>query len=172
MINGNEVLMRKYPDVENEQIQSSGLDLKIGALYELDNEPGVYGLFKDEKKSHRLVKRLPYDKCDNHEECWMLLPNKPYLAEVENEIKISNDSAQAYFPRSTLLRNGINVYTAWGDAGYNGKLMFLLINHGSMKFYIEKGIRFAQLVDFQVEGSSKEYDGDYQNDKHKNLDEF
>ena len=50
MINGNEVLMRKYPDVENEQIQSSGLDLKIGALYELDNTPGVYGLFKEDSR--------------------------------------------------------------------------------------------------------------------------
>lgn len=171
MINGNEILIRKYPNVDDEQIQSSGLDLKIGALYELDNKPDKYGLFKDEKVTHNL-KEVSFSEYYNDRNCWCLAPHKPYLAEVMNEVRISDDSAQAYFPRSTLLRNGVNVYTAWGDSGYCGKLMFLIINHNNMNYYIEGGVRFAQLVDFQVTGSTESYDGDYQNDKHRRLDEF
>ena len=92
----------------------------------------------------------------------MLLQNKPYICQVKNQIKIGESNAQFYLPRSTLLRAGVNVYTALGDLGYNGHLSFLVINHGPRPFFIQEGERFAQLVDFEVRGGSESYDGDYQ----------
>ena len=65
-------------------------------------------------------------------------------------------------PRSSLLRAGVNVYTALGDLGYNGYLRFLVINHRKSPFFIQQGERFAQLVDFEVRGGSESYNGDYQ----------
>ena len=60
-----------------------------------------------------------------------------------------------------MLRAGIDVRTAFGDSGFNGHLSFLLINHTDELFVIEKGARFAQLVDINVVAPLNEYDGDY-----------
>ena len=178
MINGNTILREVYPNMEEKQYQSSGLDLKLGQIYELVDKPHDvynYGLFVDTKNNYELRKVEFEDSyLEYNREVWSLLPNKPYLGEVENQIKIGDYNAQAYFPRSTLIRNGVNVYTAWGDLGYNGKLMFLIINHSPRPYILEKGVRFVQLVDFQVRGSDIKYEGDYQeydiNEEFEKLD--
>ena len=79
-------------------------------------------------------------------------------------IKIGDNNVQLYFPRSTLLRSCIDVRTCVGDAGFNGHLSFLVENKSDAPFYLEKGVRFAQLLDFQADGVMKKYDGDYQED--------
>lgn len=171
MINGNTILKEMYPDMDEEQYQSSGLDLKLGQIYELDDTPhevSNYGLFLDKKNNYDFrVVEFDESYLEYNRYVWMLLPNKPYLAEVENKISIGDVNAQSYFPRSTLIRNGVNVYTSWGDLGYNGYLKFLIINHSPRPYFLEKGVRFVQLVDFQVKGSDIKYDGDYQ----ENIDE-
>ena len=88
-------------------------------------------------------------------------PHIPYIATTKEKIKISKDAGQFYFPRSSLLRAGIDIRTAVGDAGFFNNLSFLLINHTDEPFVLEKGVRFAQLVDIQAEGVGHEYDGDY-----------
>ena len=64
-------------------------------------------------------------------------------------------------PRSSLLRAGIDVRTAFGDPGFNGHLSFLLINHTDEIFVIEKGVRFAQMVNINTSDVDDGYDGDY-----------
>lgn len=168
MINGNEFLKRKYPEMPDENFQPSGLDLNLGAVYELDNSEPVYSLLEDKKNipKHLICEKDIYFKKEEGRDGWILFPNKPYILEVDRQVDIGN-SAQMYLPRSTLLRAGVNIMTALGDLGYCGKLSFLAINYHSKPFFIEEGVRFAQLVDFRVVDSSFVYNGDYQNDKHK-----
>lgn len=57
-------------------------------------------------------------------------------------------------PRSGLsLKNGITVLNAPGtiDSDYRGEIKVVLINHGSVDFQIEFGMRIAQLVIARVE---------------------
>lgn len=57
-------------------------------------------------------------------------------------------------PRSGLaLKNGITVLNAPGtiDADYRGELKVVLINHGDQDFWIDFGMRIAQLVIAKVE---------------------
>ena len=52
-------------------------------------------------------------------------------------------------PRSGLaLKSGITVLNAPGtiDADYRGEIKVLLINHGTVPFRIERGMRIAQLI--------------------------
>lgn len=169
MINGDLILRSLYPDFDDEQIQPSGADLRLGKLYHIDKLDEGYdtGIFLKDGKEYKQNCELVEVDFDNYYfskgmSVYPLLPNKPYIAEVNEPIKIHNKNAQFYLPRSTLLRNGVNVYTALGDLGYFGRLSFLIINHSPYIYYLSVGVRFAQLVDFQVEGSSFEYDGDYQ----------
>jgi len=176
MINGNEILKKKYPDFDDESRTPNGIDLRLGKVYVLDDaiEPypnnfSSYGLYKEDLFDGTPEKDLPKQKeirpkfmdC-YHIEGWSLIPNKVYILEVEDTIKIDNDSIQLYKPRSTLLRAGLSLSTAVGDAGFNGKLSFMCINHGHLPFFLEKGVRFVQLIDFELNGNSITYDGDYQ----------
>ena len=81
--------------------------------------------------------------------------------QTKEKIKIDKNSGQFYLPRSSLLRAGIDVRTAFGDPGFNGHLSFLLVNWTKSPFVIEKGARFAQLVNINTSDVDKEYDGDY-----------
>ena len=166
MINGIDYLKKMYPDCDEKDYQPSGLDLRIGNVFYLDADKNtLYGIFGNKKilpkhKEAPLIAQL--DLFGNDFEGWSLRPGQPYICQVQNQIKIGEHNAQFYLPRSTLLRAGVNVYTALGDLGYNGHLSFLVINHGPKPFFIEKGERFAQLVDFEVRGGSESYNGDYQ----------
>ena len=170
MINGIDYLKRMYPDRDEKDYQPAGLDLRLGQVYHIAYEKNGhhYGIDRMGKSIPPHVKaretELEYFKDSEKIKVigWELQPQKPYICEVQEQIKIGEKNAQFYLPRSTLLRAGVNVYTALGDLGYNGHLSFLVINHGSQEFFIEKGERFAQLVDFQVRGGSESYNGDYQ----------
>lgn len=166
MINGIDYLKKMYPDRDEKDYQPSGMDLRLGKIFAFDSEKDVrYGLIDGKKILPKQfpVKPMLVQLADNdYVAGWELLPNKPYIAQVKNQIKIGESNAQFYLPRSTLLRAGVNVYTALGDLGYNGHLSFLVINHGSAPFFIQTNERFAQLVDFEVKGGSESYDGDYQ----------
>lgn len=166
MINGYEVLLEKYPDFKENQRTPNGIDLKLGAVYKMDGVGGL-GIAAKEIPEYTEIEPQNVFINDQYALGWILKSRVPYILEVEDTIKISPDAIQTYYPRSTLLRCGCTLHTAVGDAGYNGKLSFLFVNYNSSYFILEKGVRFAQLVDHQLIGATKEYDGDYQNDKHK-----
>lgn len=175
MINGIDYLKKMYPGRDEKDYQPSGMDLRLGNVYYLDAsedtlygaQNNLYGLIDGRKilPEHKPLKpTLVQVGKDDYVSGWKLMPQVPYICEVEKQIKIGNNNAQFYLPRSTLLRAGVNVYTALGDLGYNGHLSFLVINHSSVPFFIQTRERFAQLVDFEVRGGSEFYDGDYQED--------
>lgn len=166
MINGIDYLKKMYPGRKDKDYQPSGLDLRLGKVFCLDFERDEqYGLIDGKKylPEHKPIKPMLM-RCgeDDYVAGWNLIPQQPYICQVKNQIKIGKNNAQFYLPRSTLLRAGVNVYTALGDLGYNGHLSFLVINHSPRPFFIGEGERFAQLVDFEVKGGSESYDGDYQ----------
>ena len=170
MINGIDYLRKMYPNRDEKDYQPNGLDLRIGKLYTMKYEDDqFYGIIDNVKSLPSLEEvstilfKNPEDKSSGEgSEVFKLRSNVPYIAEVENQIQIGDSNAQFYFPRSSLIRAGINVYTSVGDSGYNGHLQFLIINHSPVPFYLSKGERFAQLVDLKAKGISEHYDGDYQ----------
>lgn len=164
MINGEGNLRRQYPDLDEKQYQPAGIDLTLDKVSILKHNNGVtYGLLQD-------VKVLPeQEELEINtvkvggmlKNVYTLTPHIPYIATTKEKIKINENSGQFYLPRSSLLRAGVDVRTAFGDPGFNGHLSFLLINWTTSPFVIEKGTRFAQLVDMNVVASLNEYDGDY-----------
>lgn len=165
MINGIDYLKKMYPNRDEKDYQPSGLDLRLGNVFYLESERDIfYGIYDGKKvlPRHEEAVRVKVSQDDCEIWGWQLMPQQPYICQVQEQIRIGDDNAQFYLPRSTLLRAGVNVYTALGDLGYNGHLSFLVINHGARPFFIQEGERFAQLVDFEVRGGSESYDGDYQ----------
>ena len=165
MINGEKILRERYQNLDEKQYQPAGIDLKLGKIETFDVGTNKFfgiidGLKVVPDKSELVMNALSVN--GEIKSVYSLRPGVPYLATVENQIKIDKESAQFYKPRSTLLRSGVYVMTALGDPGYNGHLSFLMMNFLPTDFVITKGERFAQLVDIRVDGAVNEYDGDYQ----------
>lgn len=164
MITGEEILRQLYPNLDENQYQPAGIDLTLDKVYSFKHNDGtVYGLLKDAKILPEQV------ECELQEiqvggmlkNVFKLEPHTEYVVVTSEKIKISKNAGQFYLPRSSLLRAGITINTAFGDCGFYGHLSFLLVNHTDKPFVIEKGARFAQLIDISVDGVVKEYDGDY-----------
>ncbi len=164
MINGEEYLRKLYPDLKEDQYQPAGIDLTLEKVAELKHNDGiVYGLLKN-------AKVLPEQKPLTTKsimvsgmiaDVFTLEPHTSYIATTKEKIKIDEKAGQLYLPRSSLLRAGIDVRTAFGDPGFHGHLSFLIINHTDKIFVMEKGVRFAQLIDIGAIGIDGGYDGDY-----------
>ncbi|ADP77535.1 deoxycytidine-triphosphate deaminase related protein [Methanothermus fervidus DSM 2088] len=147
MIIGEKELRKIF---RSKDIQPAGIDLRLKNLYE---QKSAASLINEEKNLPKL------NKIEGP--IYELKPGKAYLAETQ-KIKIPRGYAMLYFPRSTLIRSFVDVRTALGDPGFEGKLYFLIVNHGEYIYKIKKGERFAQAVLVKVKGSGK-YNGDYQN---------
>lgn len=165
MINGEKILRERYQNLDDKQYQPAGIDLKLGKIETFDMGTNKFfgiidGLKVVPDKSELVMNALSVN--GEIKNVYSLRPGVPYIATVQNKIKIDKDSAQFYFPRSTLLRCGTYVMTALGDPEFNNKLSFLVMNYLPVDFVITKGERFAQLVDIRVDGVIHGYDGDYQ----------
>lgn len=167
MIIGREQLKQMYPELLDEQYQPAGIDLTLNSVSYLNHNDGiVYGLLKDAKviPQHIELELKKIQVSGMLKNVYLLEPHKAYIAQTNEKIKIDEKSGQFYLPRSSLLRAGIDVRTAFGDPGFNGHLSFLLINHTDEIFVIEKGVRFAQLVNINTSDVDDGYDGDYNED--------
>lgn len=164
MITGEKILRQVYPNLDDKQYQPAGIDLRLGKVMYFDNDEEVYGIANGVKQlpSQKLLPQSAV-KIDGTglEVGYTLDPGVAYIGVTKEKIKISENCGQFYLPRSSLLRAGVNVCTAFGDPGFHGHLSFLLINHNSVPFFIGKDERFAQLIDMQATSVENEYDGDY-----------
>ena len=164
MINGESILRRNYPDLDEKQYQPAGIDLTLGKVSEFKYNKGTtYGLLKNAKVLPELVEM----ETKNMQvggmlvDVFVLQPHTTYIGTTAEFVEINDDSGQFYLPRSSLLRASIDVRTAFGDPGFHGHLSFLLVNYTDELFVLEKGVRFSQLVDMNVIAPLNEYDGDY-----------
>ena len=162
MINGEKILRQVY-DLDEDQYQPAGIDLKLGKIEKFVTDQKYYGIVNGVKiiPKYEELKMNMVSVDGKMTNVYSLEPFVPYIATVKDKIKISESSLQFYKPRSTILRCGSNVMTAVGDPGYSGHLSFLIMNFLPVDFVITKGERFAQLVDMRVAGGLKLYDGDY-----------
>lgn len=152
-------LRKLYPDFDDEQFTENGVDLRLKKLYLPENiSRGVFGITKGQKMIPDLVEIPPLDGA------YLLNPEKKYYINC-GHIDIPKDCVQFYYPRSTLMRAGLELYSAVGDAGYSGDLIFAVKVSGVASVVIEQNERIVQAVTHKLTSQTKGYDGDYQNNK-------
>jgi dUTP pyrophosphatase len=80
------------------------------------------------------------------------LPVGSYHIVYNERVNLPSDIMALAYPRSTLLRCGVTIYTAVWDPGYSGRAEALLVVHNTHGFRITSDARVAQLV-FTVLGA-------------------
>ena len=138
----------------DKQLQPAGLDVTLGAIFEL-TEAGRLG------EDERLVPdRVPlaFDFWG-----WMRLGPGSYMIQLNEAVKLPLDVMALGRPRSTLLRCGAALHTAVWDPGYSGRSECLLTVHNPSGIELQKDARVMQLVFFRLEQPAEAgYSGRYQ----------
>ena len=143
--------------VGSEALDTSGLRLTLGEVYEFEGE-GFLGA-----GGEKLLPR--YERVEPVEEEGRLvyrLPPGAYLVRYREVVRVPVGFVAFAYPRSTLLRMGVALYTAVWDSGYEGRGVTLMVVHNPSGVVIEHGAHIAQLVYIPVIGEPVAYRGGYQ----------
>jgi len=145
-------------DVPEGAVQPAGVDLSVGEVYALEGTAVLRdnGYEKTERKSVETIQR------DDGE--YYHLEGTSYIVVYDEVIRIPEDHVGLVFPRSRLMRCGLDVRTAVWDPGYEGK------GEGGLRVdvgeaYLEQGMRVCQLILLESEELDEGYDGTHQRER-------
>lgn len=158
-------------DVDAEQVQPNGVDLRLDAVL----EPVEVGTIARDGKhiaERRSVETVEFgadsdgttgdnatasaDRAGYH------LEPGGYVLQYAEPVSIPAEHVGFVLPRSSLMRNGAMLNTAVWDAGYSGRGEGLLQVHNELR--LEQGARVAQLV-LAAADHEDVYDGSYQGER-------
>jgi dUTP pyrophosphatase len=137
-----------------EQVQPSGIDVTLGAIFEF-TEAGRLG-----GDDRHVPDRVPlaFDFWG-----WVHLAPGSYMVQLNETVRLPLDVMALGRPRSTLLRLGASLHTAVWDPGYAGRSECLLTVHTPFGIELQKDARILQLVFFRLEQPTLNgYSGHYQ----------
>jgi dUTP pyrophosphatase len=144
-----------------DQSQPAGYDLTVSRVFLYPNDE--FNLLKSKRGGKPLnsFTEIHFDRNN-----FVNLEKGAYLLEFNEVTSIPQNSIGILFPRSTLLRNGLDLRTALFDPGYSGQPKAMLVCYRKAK--IEKFARVGQLVIIQNEKIFSGYKGQYQNEGNTN----
>ena len=139
-----------------QQLQPNGIDLTLRSVAWFGS-PGQLGVSNQE--------RMPasVDELEFGADGWLHLAPGPYLVTFNEVTNIPLHLTALTWPRSSLLRSGVALHTAVGDAGYRGRYQALLSVLNPRGFRVAQNARLAQVVFFTLVSSAEQgYAGVYQ----------
>lgn len=138
-----------------EAVQPNGVDLSIGTLFKLA------GSSRLTNKEYRKPERTPVET--GHNDMYRVQPNHSYIVVYDEIITIPENHIGLVFPRSRLMRSGLDVKTAVWDSGYSG------VGEGGLSVekpaQLEQDLRLAQIIFLQTETLEGHYDGSHQGER-------
>lgn len=138
-------------ELDHEQIQPNGVDLKIGSIKRASGEALIED---DQYDKGQYTQEIP------NEDGIYVLEKGFYRVIYDEIIEIPENHIGFVYPRSRLMRSGGNLRTAVWDSGYKGK------GEGGLsidrKMGVEDGMRIGQIVMCRTEELEKSYDGTHQ----------
>ena len=161
----SETTETKITNVKDEDIQPNAIDLRIGKILRNITETEEirdriktrvlhdFSLINDEKV------HLPKEEIKPKDGVYSLKQGY-YLVEFENRIQVGEHESGLVVPRSTLMRNGVVVFSCLYDSGYCGK-MIAGMQVFAPRAYFGEHERIAQYLCFDAE-SVHQYHGSYQ----------
>jgi dUTP pyrophosphatase len=159
ILSGEEIhpLIKKVADVNSgEQKQPAGFDVTVSNIQSYPQT--IFDLRIEKGENSSLIQVAKSD--DDH---FDLAPGA-YFVELNEITTIPPDAIGLLLPRSTLLRNGLDVRTALFDPGYSGQPKVMLVCHRPAR--IQKFSRIGQLVILKSDKEfSSKYSGRYQGER-------
>lgn len=139
-----------------EIVRENGVDLRIGEeVAVLLNNPEP--LDPDRLKEVNISDYYKVFKADT----FVLQPYMKVLVTTLEYVKMPEDVAGLIGVRSTFARLGVSIPPTLIDAGFEGELT-IEIHGGAFPIVLKKGMRFAHVAFYRIEGPPVVYKGKYQ----------
>ncbi len=145
-------------DEKNINFEGCGVDLRIGEIFEMDEEEGFLHVDTRKTPKYKIIGKFEKDKKIKVK----LKPGKVYIATTVEKINTPENLFGWLIPRQTLYKCGIVVQGIRTDPGYHGNFSFVMINTSKKEFELEMGARITNIVFHKVEGKTKLYKGQWQ----------
>lgn len=151
---------------ERENPEGAGVDLRIGEVIEVTggeafieaDGPAGQGL----RSGFETKVRCDFKEGSDTQDKFVFEPGTYYLVKTVESVKIPIDVLGDFRARSTLFRSGLSLLTTTGAPGYEGPLVFGLVNLGPLPVTIQMGARIAQAVFYRLETEGILYRGQNQ----------
>ncbi|MCD6368407.1 MAG: dCTP deaminase [Thermoproteales archaeon] len=163
MLSGNRIIQLikekklRIEPFDEATIRENGVDLRIGnEVAVLLNNPAP--LDPDNLKS---VDLREYYKILRLDSSFVLQPYMKVLLSTLEYISMPADIAALVELRSTFARLGLSIPPTVIDAGFEGQIT-LEVHGGAFPVVLKRGMRFAHVVFFRIEGQPIPYKGRYQ----------
>ena len=158
ILSGEEIsklVERIVPADSGKQSQPAGYDVTINKIFAYSKERYTLGLAKGINSD-----LVPVPLAGKYFD----LSEGAYFVELNEITTIPRDAIGILLPRSTLLRNGLDVRTALFDPGYSGQPKIMLVCHRPAR--IERFARVGQLIIIKSDREfPSQYSGRYQGER-------
>jgi len=159
ILSGEEIdpLIKKIARVNSgEQKQPAGFDVTVSNIHSFPQTRFTLGIEKGENSA---LTQVPI----SDDSFYDLAPGA-YFVELNEITSIPSDAIGILLPRSTLLRNGLDVRTALFDPGYSGQPKVMLVCHRPAR--VQRFSRIGQLIILKSDRDfSSKYSGRYQGER-------
>jgi|SRR5579872_6343957 len=166
ILSGEEIapLINKITSANSgEQKQPAGFDVTVSTIHSYSQSRFTLGIEKGENSA---LTQVPISDGSFYD-----LDPGAYFIELNEITTIPSDAIGILFPRSTLLRNGLDVRTALFDPGYSGQPKVMLVCHRPAR--IQRFSRIGQLIILKSDREfPSKYSGRYQGERSTDLRDF
>lgn len=146
--------------VDEERIQPNGVDIGIAKLWRVNGRAVFKG--DDYDKPDRTPVYRQTVPAKDVGRCYCPVPGS-YIVKYDVKVEIPDGYVGHVYPRSRLMRSGINLVTALWDQGYEGVGEGLLqIPDGVKRVTIPADMPVAQMTFQPADSSVSSYDGTHQ----------
>ncbi len=156
--------------------EGTGIDIRVGKFYKIVEDENGY-LENDgnrERRTPSVINITKYkDEMLERDQSFLTMNYLDYyLIETIEQFAIPLNIAGLIFPRTTLFRSGVQLFSSLVAPGYGAQeggstLTFGLINMSKSQFRIQAGARIAQIVFIEIEGTTTPYRGQWQDNHGK-----
>jgi deoxycytidine triphosphate deaminase len=158
ILSGEEIspLIQKVVKADSgEQKQPAGYDVSVNRIHSFPKSKFNLGIAKGENS---VLEEVPL--VNDHFE----LEPGAYFVDLNEITTIPKDAIGILLPRSTLLRNGLDVRTALFDPGYSGQPKVMLVCHRPAR--VQRFARIGQLIIIKSDREfGSQYSGQYQGER-------
>lgn len=143
-----------------EGIEGTTADLRLGAIY---RPVGNARLMRESRITPEIEKLM--DITEAPDGVFTIRPGDYLLFQTIEQVNLPGDLFAYIRPRTTMIRSGIPLQTAFISPNYQGNLTVGMKHQGVADVEIQMGFRILSIAFFPIEGKAVPYRGVWQGDR-------
>lgn len=143
-----------------EGIEGTTADLRLGAVY---RPVGNARLMRGTRVTPKIEKVM--DIAESPDGVYRISGGEYLLFQTVEQVNLPRDLFAYIRPRTTLIRSGIPLETAFISPNYQGRLTVGMKHQGANDVEIQMGFRILCIAFFPIEGEAVPYRGVWQGDR-------